>query len=288
MNFTYLKPKTLLEAINLKSELGDTAMFLAGGTDVLLKMKRRAIDPSHIISLNTLEELTKTTVDTYEISIGALTTLRMLEKDSVFSEYLPVLAETAKKMASPQIRALATLGGNLCNASPAADMAPPLIALGAKIELTGQAATRSMMLEDFFTGPGMASLKSDEVMTRIVVPRLPATGRAVYLKESIRRAHDVAMVGVGVMVDYRQDKNIINNAKIVLGAVAPTPIRAVIGEEALKNKPMYNQLFEEVAVLAAEASRPIDDLRTSAAYRKKLVQALVKRALKQLLPGGDQ
>jgi carbon-monoxide dehydrogenase medium subunit len=289
MNFTYIRPKNVAEAVGLKEELGAKAFFLAGGTDLLLQVKRAKISPNYLISLNGLEELKSSGSADECFAVGVLNSLRKVEKDPFFKEHLPVLAATAQVMATPQIRTLATMGGNLCNASPAADMAPPLIALDAKLKVVGTSGARTLALADFHLGPGQNSLVDPEILTGIEIPKPTAGSRTCYLKQSIRRGHDIALVGVAVMIKTSaQDDHKIEDARIVLGAVAPVPRRAVEAENLLKGNKADAQLIAEAARLAAEVSRPIDDLRATAGYRKKLVGTLVARGLRQLLWGGDR
>jgi carbon-monoxide dehydrogenase medium subunit len=289
MKFTYIKPKTVAEAVGLKEELGDKAKFLAGGTHLLLQLKRGKINPSYLISLNGLEELKSFGSNDAGITVGVLNSLRKIEKDPFFKEHLPVLAATAPVMATPQIRTLATVGGNICNASPAADMAPPLIALGANLKVVGTAGTRTFSLEDFYLGPGQNTLEGSEILTGLQIPKPRANSGTCYLKESIRRGHDIALVGVAVMiVTSDQDDSKVEDIRIVLGAVAPVPLRATAAEDLLRGNKIDEQLISEAARLTADISRPIDDLRATANYRKKLVSALATRGLRQLLRGGDR
>jgi len=284
--FSYHEPETVSEVFDLLKELGKGAKLLAGGTDLLVQMKRGVISPEYLINLKRINELKSYSIDEENISLGPLTSLRAIEKEKFFRENCSVLANTAAQMASPQIRYLATIGGNLCNASPSADMAPPLIALGSSVVLAGQEGSRKVILEEFFQGPGNSVLDDKELMTQVIVPTLKPTARACYLKHSFRKAHDIALVGAAVMLDIGEDGTTVKEAKIVLGAVAPTPIRALAAETILKHEKINQHVISEAARLAVDAATPIDDIRTNASYRKKIVEVLVARALKQLLPEG--
>jgi carbon-monoxide dehydrogenase medium subunit len=169
--------------------------------------------------------------------------------------------------------------GNLCNALPSADSAPPLIVLQAKLKIVGLAKERTILVEDFFKGPRETILGPCELVTEIMIP--PPVGYGVYLKHMLRAEGDLAMVGVAVYLTLDSKKEICRNAKIALGAVAPTPMRAIKAEDALKGKPLNDDVIETVARIASEEAKPIDDIRSSAEYRREIVRALTKRAIKQ-------
>lgn len=300
-DFTYLQPATLPEALEILRERGSEAKLVAGGTDLLVKMKRRVLTPSCLVSLRGVRELDFLDIGPDGLRIGALTTLAALAKHPGVRQFYPVLAATAAKMASSQVRNLATVGGNLCNAAPSADLAPPLIALEASVIIQGRQGIRRVDLEQFFTGPGTTVLDSGELVTEIHLP-FPAEGtRAVYLKHGIRKAMDIATVGAAVTIrPWKTNGNSRSGtgdvclqagmgkweARIVLGAVAPTPIR-VRSAEAFAAGGFDRDNILKAANAAAEASRPIDDVRSSAFYRQEMVRILVKRALETCWGGED-
>lgn len=285
MKFSYHKPQTVDEVISLLEVHAEKARVLAGGTDLLLQLKRKITSPEHLISVKELQELRGVEKTSESIKVGALTTLSALEKDNFFRDECPVLAETASKMASPQIRQLATVGGNICNSSPSADLLPPLIALGTKVNLIGGQGERTMLLEEFFTGPGENKMKKGEVLTGITIPRSSLEeSKVCYMRHSIRQGHDIALVGVAVMVKMADD-NQVEDAKIVMGAVAPTPVRALEAEDVIKGEIASEALFIKAAQLATAAASPIDDLRASASYRRQIVNTLVYRGLEKLIFG---
>ncbi|MCP4426930.1 MAG: xanthine dehydrogenase family protein subunit M, partial [Chloroflexi bacterium] len=213
------------------------------------------------------------------LTLGALTTLRDLTRDPVIGEHYPALARTAHVMASEQVRSFATLGGNLCNASPSADTAPPLIAMGASVVLVGASGARTLPLEDFFLGPGKSALQLGELLKAITVP--PPEGAAIYLKHAPRAYMDIAVVGVAVWL--RMETDVCRAARIVLGAVAPTPLRARAAEAELIGHPLTDVRIAQAAKTAAGECSPIDDVRGSAWYRKRMVEVLVRRGVDGLV-----
>jgi carbon-monoxide dehydrogenase medium subunit len=254
--FQYAAPRTVEEAVEELSRPG-RARVLAGGTDLLVRLKRGDWVVDRIVNLKKIEDLSAITDEgAGGVTIGALVTMAALVKSAAIVRRFPLLIEAALQMASPQVRCLATVGGNLCNASPAADMAPPLMVLGASLRIAGPRGSRDMPIESFFTGPGACALEACEILTHI---RLPAsTGPGAFLKFSPRRAMDLAIVNVACR---RSDGRI----RLALGAVAPTPILVPPSPEQ-----------------AVAACSPIDDLRASAQYRRHLVAVLAGRALERV------
>lgn len=278
--FDYYSPTSLLEAIDLLSRQNGQACIIAGGSDLLIKMKKGLITPAAIINIKRLPELKGVWYSAESgLRLGALTTLGELTRSPVIREHYPCLAQTASLMASRQIRNFATVGGNLCNASPSADTAPPLIALGATVHLVGPNGERDLPLEDFFVGPGQTALAPGELLCYITVP--PLDGETLYIKHAPRAYMDISLVGVCTrlkMVD-----NQCRLARIVLGAVAPTPIRARQAEASLTNQQLTPEHINHAARLAAEESRPIDDTGGSAWYRRRMVEVGTRRCLERIL-----
>jgi len=279
--FDYLRPQTKEEVCSLLSKHKD-AKVLAGGTDVLVQMKKRAITPPSIIGLKNIPDWDYILCDEKgTVKIGALTTLHSIETSSLIQEKVPLLARTAHLMATPHVRRLGTLVGNLCNASPSADMAPPLIVLGAAVKVKGLEGERSIEVEKLFTGPGKTILKRGEIVTEVEIPPLPPRSGGVYLKLPARTAIDIAAVGVAVMATL-DSKDICSAIKIALGAVAPTPIRALRGEAVLKGKKLEASLIQEAANVSKKEAQPISDVRSSADYRTEVVGVFVQRAIQQV------
>lgn len=278
--YDYLTPRTIPEAIEALTSYRGEARVIAGGTDLLLKMKAGRLAPKAVINIKRIPELRGLASNSH-LRIGALTTLEELRRSPDVRAQLPALAHAASTMASVQVRHLATVGGNLCNAAPSADLAPILIALRAVALIVGPDGERRVPLDSFFLGPGKSVLAPNELLVAVDVPW--ATGPARYLKHSPRNCMDIAVVGVGIALEARDGK--CEDARLVLGAVAPTPLRARWAEAELVSGPCTPDRFETVARIAAEESKPIDDVRGSAWYRRKMVEVLTRRALNELVWG---
>jgi len=282
--FAFHSPNSLTEALELLGELGEQARPLAGGTDLLLQMRQGERLPGALVSLRRLTELKGIHDDADGgLRLGAGTTLRELTRDATIRARYPCLAHTAALMGSEQVRSLATLGGNLCNGSPSADLAPPLIALGAEARISGPRGERALPLETFFLGPGSTALQPGELLTHLVVP--PPQGRCVYLKHAARAYMDIPMVGVAAQLSFERGQ--LRKPRIVLGAVAPVPLRATAAERALEDGPLTQERIQAAAELAQAACSPISDLRSSQGYRRRMVRVMVVRALESLRPNGS-
>ena len=278
--FEYHAPSTVAEALDQISLYGDKGKVIAGGTDLLVSMKKREAMPEHLINLKEIEALKGITYDETEgIKIGALTTIGDIERAEVVREKFPPLWDAVKVLAAQQVRNLGTIGGNLCSASPSADTAPPLMALGASLKLTRVLHERVVPVEDFYKGPGESVLKPEEILTEILIPNLPDNSGGAYIKLMRRNAMDLALVGVAVWL--RLDGKTCIEVRIALGAVAPTPIRAHTTESVLTHKDVDEGLIEEAGKKASQEAKPIDDIRASQAYRKEMIKVLTKRAIKK-------
>ncbi|MEM2590581.1 MAG: xanthine dehydrogenase family protein subunit M, partial [Zestosphaera sp.] len=262
------------EALQLLKTYGNEARILAGGTDLLVKMKVRAIEPKYIINIKRIKELRYIKTDKDSIRIGALTTWRDLEKSDSVREEVPALYDAVKSMGSVQIRNMATVGGNLCNASPAADSAPPLLVHEAKIKLTSIEGTREIPITEFFTGPGTTVMKPYELLHEIIIPR--KRGKSSFIKVS-RVAMDLAIASAATYVEV--EDNMIKDVKIALGSVAPRPVRAKRCEAALIGRRVDEEILREAASLVVGEISPIDDVRGSAWYRREVSKVLVYDSL---------
>jgi len=283
MDFTLYDPVSISEALDLLRRHGDGALPLAGGTDLLVRIKKGLVRPRVLVNLKGIAALDGMRMEGGRVSLGPLVTLAAVAKSPVLREHVPVLVETAGRMASVQIRNLATVGGNIGNASPAADLGPPLAALDAAVQVSGAGGVREAKVADFLTGPGVCARAPDELITGVSVPACGPGERAVYLKYSLRRAHDIALVGVAVWL--RLADGIIEDCRIALGAVGPTVVRAREAENALRGASVAGVPLAEAGELAAAAARPIDDVRAKAAYRREITRVLVARALARALTG---
>lgn len=270
-NFEYCRPASLLEAAAVLQE-NPGAIILSGGTDVMVRLKKEAISPTLLVDLKSLGELKEISViGESGLRVGSAVTLtRMIEEDLI-RRRCPVLSQAAALMACVQVRNRATIGGNLVNASPSADTAPPLISVDAEMEIFGGGETRRVFIADFFTGPGETVLKKGEILTAIVIPDIPR--KAHYIKHTLRKAMDIA--GVSVSLSRKEDG--APDPRLVLGAVAPTPIRVPEAEALIARGKV-----EEAGAVAAQTARPIDDVRASADYRRLVTPPLVKRAYREV------
>lgn len=282
--FQYYSPADIQEAVSLLSNHRGEARILAGGTDLINRMNRGEISPKYLISLRGIKSLQFITQEDGVLRMGAGTNLRAVETSPVIKSLFPVLAEAAGQIGSIQVRNRGTIGGNLINAAPSADMAAPLLALNARAIIIGQNRRNEIPLQALFTGPGTTSLEDDELLQEIVVPVLSKSIKAVYYKLSPRRAMDIATVGVAVCLG-RQNEGLIDHVAIALGAVAPVPMRAERAEQLLRNQSLSLELIDQAGSIAAEEASPISDHRASAGYRKEMVKVLVKRGL--LETGGE-
>jgi carbon-monoxide dehydrogenase medium subunit len=286
-DFEYLAPKTLGEACNLLSELGKGAKIMAGATDLIPPMKDKVLSAEYLIDIKKVPGLNYLEFDPVEgLKIGALTTLRTIETSALVKEKNPALAHAAKVIASPQIRTKGTMVGNICNASPSCDAAPILLVQGAKILVQGPNKERQISIGDFFVGVKKTSLEPGEIVTGIVIPPLEANEKAAYLKHAVRKAMDLAIIGVAAKLKI--ENGTCTDAKIALGAVAITPIRAKKAEEVLIGKKLTDALIEEASVAAMNGCNPISDIRASAEYRKDMIRVFTKRAIKQALESAKE
>jgi carbon-monoxide dehydrogenase medium subunit len=277
--FDFYQPATLAEASRLLRDKGPGGRFLAGGTDLVIAMKEKGLLPRYIVDLKRVPGLSGIRENgDGSISIGALTTMYAVETSPLIKERYPFLAQSAAEVGSIQIRNRATVGGNMANATPSADVAPSLIALNAAAKISGAAGERTVALEDFFRGPGQTVMAADEILTELTIPRTGAELVGEYIKFSPRDMMDLAYVGVAVAYNLGGDRK-CSGVRIVLGAVAPTPIRAKQAEALLEGQVLSAALAEKAGDEAARASKPISDVRSSADYRRAMVGVMTKRAL---------
>ncbi len=278
--FDYHAPATLAEALDLLAKFDGKAKVFAGGTDLLVSMKKREVLPEHLISLKGIAELKGLGYDEKEgMKIGAFVTLGEMEHSKIVKDQFCVLWDAFQVMASPQIRSLGTMGGNLCSAAPSADTAPPLIVLDASVEIMSIQGKRNVLVEHFFKGPGESVLKSDEILTHISIPHPVKKSGGAYLKLMRRAAMDLAQVGVAVCLSVDSEKGMCREARIALGAVGSTPIRVSKAEQFLLNKEIRETVGKEAGKIAAQEAKPRSSIRASKEYRKEMIEVLTKRAV---------
>ena len=278
--FEYLDPKTMEEAALLLSRHKAAAKVIAGGTDLVVQLKQWERLPRYIINMKGIPNHDFIACDEKEgLRIGALATIRSIEVSPVIRQKFSILARAASELGTSPVRNCATIGGNLCNAAPSAETAPALLVLEARVKIISADGERTVPIEDFFTGPGQTVLHPHEILSEIQVPNpLPRSG-GMYLAQTLRKSLDLAIVGVAVVTTL--DGDILRDVKIALGAVAPTPIRARRAEAVIRGQRLSDALLDEAGLAASQEASPIDDIRGSVEYRRKVIRVLVGRAIKQ-------
>jgi carbon-monoxide dehydrogenase medium subunit len=287
-DFEYLPPKTLKEALTLLDEHQDECKVIAGGQSLLILMRQGLLAPEYLIDIKGVSELDYIKSDAKEgLRIGALTTHRTIEKSPAMKNGFGILAEMEHSLASIQTRNWGTIGGNLCHGEPAGDPAPVLIALNATLTTAGLQGERSMALEDFFVDYFETALEPAELLTEIQVPAVPPHTGTAYTKFNIIE-HDIATVGVAVSITLNSGDGKCRDARIVVGACGPTPIRAKQAEEVLRGKKITDKRLKEAGQEASQEAEPISDISASEEYRRELVRVLVARVGKEALARARQ
>lgn len=276
----YFEPKSVGEALSFLAKHGAEAKLIAGGTDVMVDIKFKE-EPGGLVNIKQIPGLSGIRENGNGLRIGALTTIREIESSALVREKVPVLWEAAHQFASLQVRNTATIGGNIGRASPSGETLAPLLVLDAKARVAYGDGEKVEPFSAFFQGPGKTSMGAKGLLTEIEVP-YPAPGsKGVYLKHAVRGAMDIAMVGVAVMLTPDAGKSTMQDVRIGLGAVAPTPLRAAKTEALLRGKSLTAALLKEAGALAASEASPITDQRSSAENRRWIVEALTRRGLEQ-------
>lgn len=271
--FEYLAPKTLNEALSLLDDYKDeNARILAGGTDLLVKMKTIDLKTDYLINVKNIPELNF--IDTADgLKIGAAVPLSHIERIGKVKEKYPALYEGIKSMAAIAVRNMGTIAGNICNASPAADTVPSLIAYGAEVKLVSKRGERTVSVEDFITGVGKTVIDADEIITQVNIPEINKNFGSAFSKKGRVKA-DIAKINLAVYLE--REGNICKDCKIVLGSVAVKAIRAKEAESLLKGQTVNISLIDEIAKKASEEIKPIDDIRSSAEYRSEIARVMVE------------
>ena len=285
MRFEYLEPESIKEALVLLSRYQGRSKIIAGGTDLMLQMRNRFIRPEVVVDITRIPGLDSIAFDDPQgLRLGALTTIRVLETSVELQEKYSILSQAARQLGSVAIRNVATVGGNLCNALPSAETSQALLALSAQVRVVGPGGERTIPLEGFFTGVGKTLLQPDEILLEILVPEsLPHTS-GIYIKHSPRGPIDLAIVNITVLMTMEQDHRVCRDAKIVLGAVSPTPLRAKKAENVLKGKRVDGALIDRAAQVASDEANPRrGSIRGSFEYKKEMVKVLTGRAIKEVI-----
>jgi carbon-monoxide dehydrogenase medium subunit len=276
--FELVLPGSLDDCVKALARHGSEAKLLAGGTDLLPQMKNALLKPAVVVDLSGVSRLRAIEpANGQGLRIGAAVTARTLELDRAVRARFLSLAESGALVGSVQVRNLATLGGNLCNAAPSADMAPPLLALDAEAVITGPKGERRLPIAAFFTGVRRTVLAPDELLVELALPAPAAHSGGNYLRHTPRRELDIAVVGVASQLTLAN--GVCTKARIALAAVAPVPLRATAAEQALEGQAVTPERIARAADLAVEAASPISDQRGSADFRRHLVRVLTRRTL---------
>jgi carbon-monoxide dehydrogenase medium subunit len=276
--FDLVLPQSLDDCLKILAQHGAQAKLVAGGTDLLPQMKNGVTRPKVVVDLSGIDRVRRIHAGNGQgLRIGAAVTAREIEQSPAMGGAYQSIAESGALVGSIQVRNLATVGGNICNAAPSADMAPPLVALEAQAVIAGPKGERRVPMADFFTGVRKTVLGPDEVLVEFVVPAPGAHSGGQYLRHTPRRELDIAVVGVASQLTMADGK--CAKARIALASVAPTPVRASAAERALEGQALTPQLIERAATLAVEAAKPISDQRGSIEFRKHLVRVLTRRTL---------
>lgn len=271
--YEYLLPITLDEAISDFMDHPGDAKYIAGGTELMNAIKAGEMRPHYLISLRHIKALRQITSKEGKLGIGSMVTHGELERSSSLKRTLPGLLDAVSNIGTVQIRNVATIGGNLCNASPAADTAPPLLVLDSQVVLAGVGESRNLPLEDFFKGVNETTLGESELLVEIVVPS-PDKGSGSAFMKTIRAGADIAKINCAVLVKRLDD--ICQTVRIAFGSVAPTPMRIKTVEKFLKGKKVNEELIRKAGDMVSEEIRPITDIRSTAEYRRDVSKVMFR------------
>jgi CO/xanthine dehydrogenase FAD-binding subunit len=280
----YFAPKSLSETLSLLRRQKNKGKFIAGGTNVIPDMRAKVLKPDVLIDISHLKSLAYIKEEKKRIKIGSLTTIAELASSKVIQKYAAILSQAANQLGNPLVRNRATIGGNLADASPAADTAVPLLVLEGIVLTEGDGAKRRQIsVDQFFTGPNHTVLKKGEMIKEIFFPKPNLNAKMGYLKLGLRNAMAISVASIAVLMEMEKGK--CKKARISLGAVAPTPIRVYRAEEMLVGKDVTKQSIEGCCDEIKKEIRPITDIRASAEYRKEMASVLLRRLLQQIADG---
>jgi len=285
LGFEYHAPASVAEAVKLLDNYGSEAKVLAGGTDLIVKMKDGSVRPKHVVNLKWIPGLSGIRERRDGVWIGALTKLRDIERSELVQKRLPVLHEAVRMIGSVQIRNLATLGGNICNASPAADGPVALLALDAKAHITGPSGERTVDLDSFFKGPGRTILSQSEILTGVTVPRYAAGGYGCFLRVA-RVSMDIATISLAASAKLKDGT--VEDCRLAWGTVAPTPMRTRDVEEFLRGKRLDEKVISDAAELASKSIQPRERGRSSGPYKRKVAYGFTVEALTRIAESGGR
>ncbi len=274
--FDYYQPESLKEAYRLMEKHGGSARYIAGGTDIIWRIKQGVIEADALISLRGIESLVGVSLNG-GLTLGSMALFRDIERNSAIISGYPSLAQAVSVLANPQVRNVATVGGNLCNGAPSADCAPPLMVLEAVLTLEGPGGKREVPVGDFFTGPGQTCMDKTEVLTQIKVPKMTPNSGTIFLKKG-RVSQDIAIVNAAALLVM--EGKVCRKCRLIVGAVASVPLRLSEVEELVEGQEIAPDLLDRVGEMVEHAVSPITDVRSTEEYRRAMSGVLVKRAIK--------
>ncbi len=283
--YEYYQPQSLDEAFGLMEKYEGRARYVAGGTDAMIRVKQKIWQPDALISLRWIGELSGIKKTGNSLQLGSMTLWREIETDPLVASHCSALAEVAPMVANPQIRNMATVGGNLCNAAPSADGAPPLMVMEAVLTVAGPYGEREVPISDFFQGPGQHCMQPDEVLTAIVIPEMPVHTGMAFLKSG-RVTQDIAVANVAVYI--QMEDGVCKKCRVAAGAVGPVPMELQGVEAFMEGKEITPDLLLEIQDKAAGEVTPITDVRSTENYRRTITGVMVKRALEQAIERAGQ
>ena len=276
--FDYYQPESLKEAYRLMEKLEGKARYIAGGTDIIWRIKQNAIQADALISLRGIESL-KGINPNNGLTLGGMALFRDMERDSDLCREYPALAQAVSLLANPQVRNVATVGGNLCNAAPSADCAPPLLVMEVDLVIEGPGGQREVRIEDFFTGPGQTCLDRTEVLAQIKIPK-PEPGAATMFLKTGRVTQDIAIVNAAALLVM--EGKVCRKCRLAVGAVAPVPLRLKNVEKIVEGEEIGPDLLDRVGEMVEREVSPITDVRSTEEYRRTVSGVLIKRAIGEL------
>ena len=279
--FDYYQPQSLKEAYSLMEKSKGNGRYVAGGTDIIIRIKQKAVQPEALISLKGIDALTGIRCNG-GLSLGSMTPFRDIEKDVTIARDYPALAQAVRVLANPQIRNVATIGGNLANSAPSADSAPPLVVMEAGLTLEGPGGKRDIPIEEFFTGPGENIMDPVEVLTEIKIPEKASNTGMAFLKAG-RVAQDIAIINACALLVMDNGK--CRKCRLAVGAVAPVPLRLREVEKIIEGEEVVPDLLDRVGRMVEQEVSPITDVRSTEEYRRTMSGVLIRRAIQQALEG---
>jgi len=277
--FDYYQPESIGDAFHLMEKLGDGARYVAGGTDLIVRIKQKAIQPEALISLRGVDSLKGIEVNG-GVSLGSMTLFRDIERSEELRKACPALVEAVRVLANPQVRNVATPGGNISNAAPSADCAPPLLVMDAVVTVTGPGGERRIPLEDFFVGPGKTSMDFTEIVTRITIPKANKGTGMAFMKVG-RVTQDIAIANAAVLLVM--EGKTCRKCRVAAGAVAPVPLRLRKVEALLEGRKIDQDFGNEAGNTAGKEVQPITDVRSTEEYRRHISGVLVKKAIQKAM-----